>query len=228
MIHSSNSDKGRLPVEEAMASARSALHALLAQFIQAAGEKGQHRVMFVSPDAGDGTTTMATSTALMLVRHFRRGVALVEANVYSPSMAGYLDITACPGILDVSQGSTSPEEAIRNSKLEGLYVLTAGGSRTPEEGELAAENVRDLISQASELCQFTIIDAPPILEHPEACLLLEHVDEVIMVVRAGETQRKRAEAAIQIIEDAGGAVSGLFINRYRSPLPFGLERFQKS
>ena len=70
--------------------------------------------------------------------------------------------------------------------------------------------------------RYTIIDAPPILEHPETCLLLEHVDEVLLVVQAGSTYARRANAAVQIVKDAGVKVSGVFLNRFKPNMPFGI------
>ncbi len=226
MIQPSNASKARLPVEQDLPSIRPVLHSLLAQFTQAAETKKNHCVMFVSPESGDGTTTIATSAALMLVRHFRQQVALVEANLYSPAMAAYLDIPPGPGLLEVSEGAVEANDAVRNSKLHGLYVLTAGGGRAPHEGELASAEMRDLIAKVSREHRFTIIDAPPLLEYPETCLLLEHVDEVLLVVRAGSTYTKRAKAAIRIVEDAGVQVGGVFLNRYKSNMPFGIGRRQ--
>ncbi|MCP3919685.1 MAG: CpsD/CapB family tyrosine-protein kinase [bacterium] len=222
MIYPTNAGRKQLPVEEALTSVRPIFHALLARFTQATEDEQHHRVMFVSPEHGDGTTTLAASTALMLVRHFRRDVALVEANLYTPAMASYLDIPPGPGLLDVADGTAEPEAAVRNSKLHGLYVLTAGGERRPTEGDLVGDELRGLITKASEEHRYTIIDAPPILEHPETCSLLEHVDEVLLVVRAGSTRAKRAKAAVRIIEDAGVQFGGVFLNRYKPDMPFGL------
>lgn len=227
MTQLSNAGKAQLPVERALSSIRPTLHALLARFTQAAEKQQRHRVMFVSPEHGDGTTTLATSTALMLVRHFRSDVALVEANVYSPAMAAYLGIPPGPGLLDFAGGSADAEAVVRNSQLHGLYVMTAGGTKPPEDGVLAAESLRGLIADVSRRKRFTIIDAPPLLEHPETCLLLEHVDEVLLVVRSGSTEMARAKAAIQIVADAGVQVGGVFLNRFKSNLPLGLWRFRR-
>jgi len=215
-------EKAWLPVEEALGSVRPIFHALLAQLTQATEGQRRHRVMFVSPEHGDGTTTLASCTALMLVRHFRRAVALIEANLYQPAMAGYLGMPPRPGLLDVANGVVEPEQAVRRSSVEGLSVLTAGGDRLPAVGELADEVVRGLITKVSQEHRYTIIDAPPLLEHPEACLLLEHVEEVFMIVRAGATQINRAKAAVQIVKDAGVRVGGVFLNRYRPNLPLGI------
>jgi Mrp family chromosome partitioning ATPase len=211
----SNSDRARLPVEAALESVRPTFHKLLSKLVQATEHAEHHRVMFVSPEHGDGTTTLATSTALMMVRHFRRDVALVEANLFTPAMARYLDIPEGPGLLDVADGNVLPMQAVRNSRLHGLYVVTAGGSRGPEEGELAGDEMRGLIDEVSRTHRYTIIDAPPLLDHPETCLLLEHVDQVILVVRAGHTKLSRAKAAVEIVERAGVKFTGVFLNRYQ-------------
>jgi len=219
------SDERVLPIETALRPMRGRLHGLLGQMTKAFEGVERRRVMFVSPEHGDGTTTIAACAALMLIRHFRRDVALVEANLFSPALGGYLGIGAGPGLIDVLDGSVEPQAAVRNSKVDGLYVVTAGGQRESEDGELATARLRELIDQVSSEHRYTIVDAPPILEHPETCLLLEDVDEVFLVVRAGATLQERAREAIQVLEDAGISVGGVFLNRYRPHLPLGLDRW---
>ncbi len=212
-----------LPIDPVMAAIRPTLHSLLAQITQSVGHKQNHRVMFVSPEHGDGTSTLATTTALTLVRQLRREVTLIEANIYSPAIAAYLDLPASPGLLEYADGLVDAENVVRSCRVRGLRVLTAGDCRTPEEGELGSDNLRSLISQAAKQQQFTVIDAPPLLEHPEACLLLDDVDEVLLVVRAGSTHASAAKEAVKILEEAGVSASGVFLNRFQADLPFGMK-----
>lgn len=213
-----------LPVQSALHALRGRFHGLLGQLTQASRTIEHYRVMFVSPEHGNGTTTLAACTALTLIRQLRRDVALVEANLYTPALACYLGIDSGPGLLDVMDGAAVPEAAVRNSKVEGLYAVTAGGDRIPDEGELADDSLGSLVDRVATEHRYTIVDAPPVLEHPEACLLLERVDDVILVVDAATTPRSRAQEAVKLVADAGGRVSGVFLNRYRSDLPFGFER----
>lgn len=215
-----------LPIEYAFQSVRKVFAPLLATLLERTKGDERNRIVFVSPDPSAGTTTLATSAALVLVRSFRTDVALIEANLYRPAMASYLGISASPGLLDVADGRAEAEQSVRNSLVDGLYVLAAGSGRQPEEGEIATPVVRELLDKTSHDHRYTLIDAPPVLEYPESTALLEQADKVILVTQAGRTRMKRAQHAIELIRAAGVPVSGIFINRYKPHRPFGLGRSQ--
>lgn len=223
MNNTSSPRQVALPIDPVMAAVRPTLHALMAQITQNVGHKQNHRVMFVSPEHGDGTSTLATTTALTLVRQLRREVTLVEANIYTPAIASYLDLPPAPGLLEFADGIADAESVVRSSRVGGLRVLTAGDCRQPEQGELGSDELRRLISQVAVQQQFTVIDAPPLLEHPEACLLLDDVDEVLLVVRAGSTHEDAAREAVTVLEEAGVSARGVFLNRFTPDLPFGMK-----
>ena len=69
----------------------------------------------------------------------------------------------------------------------------------------------------------SIFDAPPLLTHPESRVLLEHVDGVVLVVRARSSRRADVASVKQILDDAGVPVFGSILNRYKSDMPFGMD-----
>lgn len=210
-----------IPIEEALASIHRSFSPLLAPFVERTKGDTGNRIVFVGPERGAGTTTVATCAALTLVRSFRVDAAVIEANLYAPRMASYLGLPDSPGLLDVADGRSTLEQALRNSQLPGLYVLSAGSHRCREEGRLASPAVRELLRCATARHRYSILDAPPLLEYPESCSLLE-ASEVILVVCAGRTTKQHAKTAVQLIQDAGARLLGVFLNRYRSHRPFGI------
>ena len=72
-------------------------------------------------------------------------------------MASYLGIPPGPGMMEVADGEALPTAAVRNSKIDGLYALTAGECRAPIAGDLAAQALQSLIATISESMRFSII-----------------------------------------------------------------------
>jgi Mrp family chromosome partitioning ATPase len=69
-----------------------------------------------------------------------------------------------------------------------------------------------------------VLDTPPVLVSADAATLAASADGVILVVRAGQTDRGAAELARQRVSSAGGRVFGAVLND-----PDGLVgRFDKS
>ena len=212
-----------LPLDSALKKAQRPLEALWSNFAGLDGrEEGTTYVAFVAADHGTGTTTVATSVALGLARNLDDKVALIEANFYTPAMASYVGIPTAPGFTDVLDGEATPEQAIRSFGVRGLSLLTAGTPRPPRQGELLGEASRSVIDHATKGRRYVVIDAPPLLEHPQSRILLDYADWVVLVVRSGTTKRARAKTALRQIEESELPVLGTVVNRFQSDMPFGI------
>lgn len=212
-----------LPLDEGLSPIHKPLDALWAKFAGLTGrDEGQTCLLFVSPDHDAGTTTLATYTAVGLARNLEERVSLIEANFFSPAMASYLRLPPAPGITDVLDGKAPAVDALRNSKVDGLYVLSAGTPRETHQGELVGRAARDLFRRATEGSRYVVIDAPPLLAVPEARVLLDYADWVVLVLRSHSTRKKSAREALKVIEEAGAPVFGTVVNRFQTDMPFGL------
>ncbi len=215
--------KQPIPLEEGLTSIQPVLDALWSDLAHASRDNRRERILFISPEHGAGTTTLATATALGLARNLGEEVALIEANCYTPAMAGYLGLPPSPGITDVLASGASHHRAVRNSQVKGLYALTAGSIVQRSSGELATPNARELLERATRGTRFTVIDAPPILPHPaDARHLLQYASKVVLVLQARHTSKAGAKHAIRVIEESEAQLAGVILNRFQSDLPFGL------
>ena len=57
-----------------------------------------------------------------------------------------------------------------------------------------------------------LVDSPPLLESPDAQLLLASADAVLLVVRANQTTVRELEAAVQAIGEVTTAPIGVVLN----------------
>lgn len=216
-------DDDRIPLEEALEKAQRPLDILWSKFAPVTGETEERvRILFTAPDHGTGTTTVVCSTALGLARNLDEKVALVETNLYTPAMSTYLGLPESPGLTDCLDGDAAEAECVRNSQIDGLYVLSGGKPRVPRHGELSSDRAQSLFRHAVEGKRYVLIDAPPIVERPESKLQLEFADYVVLVVQARGTKRGKARRAMRMIHEAGTPVLGVVVNRFQSDLPFGL------
>ena len=69
-----------------------------------------------------------------------------------------------------------------------------------------------------------MIDAPPVLDQPDALPLARLVDGIVLVAEAGRARVDEVQEARLQLERAGGSVIGSVFNRARSSLPAWLER----
>jgi receptor protein-tyrosine kinase len=203
-----------LPIDAAYGPVRENVGQVLAALSRGGREGALRRLAFVGSEHGVGTTTLATCVALALVRDIGEQVTLLEGNWSSPAMASYLGLSPTPGLTTVLAGEATLEEAVRETAVTGLRVLTAGQQRS-STWVIEREKVRKAIREGLAQRDFAIADIPPPLFCPEALSMLEHVDATVLVLRAGSTSRAQAAAATRMLEGAGRPILGTILNRFR-------------
>jgi Mrp family chromosome partitioning ATPase len=169
-------------------------------------------IVFLGTVAGGGTSTVAVCAAAGLARHLRARVLLVELGLGHSSLAPLLGLAEAPGLAELLGDGAAPASSIRASGLAGLDVLMAGRTLVPA-GSLASERAAKLFEQLGSGRDFLLIDAPPILEHPELHPILLHAREALLVVEADGTRRDEARELLEIVRRAGLAVLGSALTR---------------
>jgi polysaccharide biosynthesis transport protein len=91
-----------------------------------------------------------------------------------------------------------------------LLPCGAHAHTTPELLEPAA--LGDLLHQLQREYDLIVLDTPPVLVSADATTLAASADGVILVVRAGQTDRGAAELARHRVSAAGGQVLGAVLN----------------
>jgi len=71
---------------------------------------------------------------------------------------------------------------------------------------------------ADENC-LLLIDAPPILLHPEAHPLLWGIDQAVVILESGRSRKDQARALLDLLHHAEVEVLGCVLNRYQPELP---------
>jgi capsular exopolysaccharide synthesis family protein len=116
-------------------------------------------------------------------------------------------------------GQESIEQAIRATRVPNLFVMPAG-TLPPNPAELLGQNqTAALLAQLANEFDMVLIDSSPVAAAADAIILATLADGVLMVVRAGETDRSAAQYALQQIERVGGKIVGAVLNDPDAKLP---------
>lgn len=185
----------------------------------------------------EGKTLIATNLAATFARGGAQ-VLLVDCDIHRPRLHRVFQVPRAPGLMDLlrfdeaevnretaRRAATSQRStAVRKTSIDRLSFLPCGANAqtTPELFEPAA--LRGLLHELQREYDLIVLDTPPVLVSADAATLAASADGVIMVVRAGQTDRGAAELARQRVSAAGGRVMGAVLND-----PDGLVgRFDKS
>jgi succinoglycan biosynthesis transport protein ExoP len=101
---------------------------------------------------------------------------------------------------------------LRETGFPGLWLLPSGKVERNAPASLNVATFRSMLADLSSDFDVVILDTPPSLASADAVILAPVADDVLLVVRAGHTDRNAAERAHQTLSDAGGNVVGAVLN----------------
>ncbi|MBD3379577.1 MAG: polysaccharide biosynthesis tyrosine autokinase [Candidatus Omnitrophica bacterium] len=165
----------------------------------------EHRrkvLLLTSSGPQEGKTTTAINLAIVMAQTGEKTL-LVDADLRKPRIEKAFNVEKKHGLTEVLSGEEDFEKTVHTSHIPGLDVL-ACGAIPPNPSELLGSRKMDsLLEELSKKYDRIIIDSPPVLAVTDPVVLTGKVDAVILVVKAGETNRNAASKAKEILESVG-------------------------
>jgi capsular exopolysaccharide synthesis family protein len=169
------------------------------------------KILFTSASPAEGKTTTAVYVA---VAHALQGhkTLLIDADLRRPSTQQILGYNASAGLTNVILDQKNwrdlivPVPAVPN-----LDVLPAGG-RAGRAASLIEKIMPEILREAQGLYSLIVVDAPPMLGFAEPLQLAAMVDGVVIIARAGHTNRRDVATMLHTLRRLGAPVVGLVLN----------------
>lgn len=168
----------------------------------------------------EGKTLIATNLAATFARGGAR-VLLVDCDIHRPRLHKVFHSTRAPGLMDLlrmDRGLANRGDlhqrlaAVRKTAIDRLSFLPCGADAQSTPELLEPATLRVLLSELRAEFDVIVLDTPPVLVSADAATLAASADGVILVVRAGQTDRGAAELARQRVSSAGGKIFGAVMN----------------
>lgn len=171
-------------------------------------------ISVTSPIKSDGKSMVAANLAAALALEHGDQVLLLDCDLRNPQVHQYFNISRTPGLADYLTAGNNGNFAnfIQGTSLGALQVLPAGKATGVSSELLATDKMRNLIDQIR--LKFPdhqiIVDSPPILSTPDPLILANHVDGILMVIRAGKTPRDCLAEAVKTLNS--NKIMGVVLN----------------
>ncbi len=176
-----------------------------------AREHPLHSLVFTSPGPGEGkSTTVANLGAVLAARGDQ--TLLIDADLRRGELHDAFDLLRSPGLSDLLAGELDQREAIRPAVRPGLDLLPAG-KRPPNPSELlGSQAMAGLLAGWRDVYRWVLLDAPPVLAVTDAAVLAALTDGAVLVLRAGETDRRAGWQGIQQLRRVDARIVGAVLN----------------
>ncbi len=200
-------DRPLTTYDEAIRTIRS--HVLLTDF-----DRRIRTLLFTSATAGEGKSTTASHLAFAHSDQNQRTL-LIDCDLRRPSQHKIHGISLGVGLSNVLSGDAKWREVV-NCPLNNpsLSVITAG-SPNRRAADLVGSLLANLLEEMSHEYELIVLDAPPLLGFAESLQMASMADGVVIVTRAGDTNRKAVAAALSTLAQLRANVVGLVLNQVK-------------
>jgi capsular exopolysaccharide synthesis family protein len=165
-----------------------------------AAQRPVRTVVVTSANAGEGKSNVSVNLAAVTAMSVGRKVLLVDCDLRRPMIQRSLGLDPQMGLAEVLMDQATLDEAVLKLEEVNLDVLAVRSIPENPSELLASSRMRSLVEEISHRYDRTILDTPATLGLPDAKILSEIVDGLVMVVRAGQTPREDVQAALDVLD----------------------------
>jgi polysaccharide biosynthesis transport protein len=177
-------------------------------------------IMVTSASPSEGKTTTAVHLAIAHARQ-KHKTLLIDGDLRRPGVHRKLGLSPETGLAAALQnGMRWQEKLISLQDVSDLDVLPAGHNSRGAV-DLIGSSLRRILDEASPNYDLIVVDAPPVLGFSEPLQMATVVDGVVLVAKAGETNRKAVTSAVATLQRLRANIVGLVLNEVTKEMSDG-------
>jgi polysaccharide biosynthesis transport protein len=176
-----------------------------------ANHSGAKTYLVSSPSAGDGKSTTVSNLAVSLSQSGKR-VCLLDCDLRRPRQHQHFGVSLKPGLIDISTGKSTLEEAIRPTFVENLSIVTSGGHPDNPGEFVVSPKFQEILSSLRDRFDIVLIDSPPLLPVADATSLSTQVDGTLLVFRIRKGVVLASTKARELLELVHAKMLGVIVN----------------
>lgn len=174
-------------------------------------------ILVTSASPGEGKSTMAAHLAMAHAEQSQKTL-LIDGDLRRPSVAKRFGLAGSVGLSNVLMSELGWRDAVVNHSTVGdLYVLPAGPP-SRRAADLIGRGLFELLEEAASEYDLIVLDGPPLPGFAEPLQMATAVDGVVVVTRAGATNRKAVGAVLHTLSKLRANVLGVILNEVHRDL----------
>ncbi len=168
-------------------------------------------IQITSPVPGDGKSTLAANLANSIAQSGRKTL-LMDCDMRRPRLAKLLGVRDDLGLTNVLAGKLTIEEAIQETAIANMHILTCGRRPGNPAELLLSDDFVDVVNALRDKYDYIIMDTPPVLAVSDPANASACSDAVILTLRLRRNLRPIAIRAAQMLQSVNANLLGVVIN----------------
>lgn len=177
-------------------------------------------VLVTSATVGEGKSITSSFLAITAANLSQMRVVLVDFDLRRPKIHEYFNVGSRPGMSDIIKGDLKVKSAARDTAIPNLKIISSGISARGAGELIDKADLQAIMQELKFYFDFVVVDSPPVIPVSDPLLIGDHVDGILMVVKAGSTQREVVKRAINLLRNASIRIYGTVLNDLNEVLPY--------
>jgi len=175
-------------------------------------DKKVKSLLISSSQPGEGKSTTAANLAIAFAQ-LRKKTLLIDADLRKPVQHNVFGLIRGPGLSEyLVDDVKNIKDIIHPTKVENLFLLTAGGLPPNPSELLGSDRMSELIDKLEQEWDMVVLDSPPIVAVTDASMISAEIDAIAMVVKAGQTERSAVDRALDMLKNVKAPLIGAILN----------------
>ena len=170
-----------------------------------------HSFVITSTAPGDGKSFTAANVAISMAQH-KSNTLIIDADLRRGVLHNTFGISKEPGLTNYLTGMVSFQHIINETLTPNLSLISCG-SLLPNPSELlGSHQMKRFLDDARRKFDLVIFDSPPLNAATDAIVIGTQVDAVVLVIRAGITDRNIAKQKLEMFKNVSARLLGVVLN----------------
>lgn len=169
-------------------------------------------VVFTSEKPAAGKSTISANVAITYAQAGYKTL-LIDGDMRKPTQHYLFNTNNIDGLSNLIINKSDYANAIHNTDIKDLDLLTAGPIPPNPSELIGSENLLEIFKHLRKEYDFIIIDTPPVNTVTDAQLFSEIAKYVVYVVDVQKNDRNAVKKGKDLIEKAGAKILGVVLNK---------------
>jgi tyrosine-protein kinase Etk/Wzc len=198
----------RSPIAESYRSLRSSL--------MYTTKNNQSTIMVSSPGPGEGKTTTIINLAITYANMGKKTI-LIDGDLRKPVLHKVFNSNNKKGLTHYLSGiEEERNNIINNTEVNNLKIIYSGVIPPNPSELLGSEVMNSLVDKLKNDFDIILFDAPPVLAVTDAVVLSRLIDQFILVVRFGSTDKDSINHTLVSLANVNRPLTGIVFNDLNS------------
>ena len=175
--------------------------------------KEPQTIVLIGTKKGSGTTYITNNLAIEFAKIYSK-ILIIDTDIKNKTLTNNIAEKGSEGITDIinSRNIENIDNFIQKINNQNIYILPAGRNKIGEEAFLT-ENMLNIIKGLEKEYDIILIDTTSINENILPICLTSIADATVLIAESGKVKQEDIVKAKMEIENVGGKISGIILNK---------------